>query len=428
MRRQIGTTVAAALALWAVALVPDLADATVSGTPAATPQLAESGTDGSVEVVRQITQCGATMYAVGTFGAVQNAGSDTAIPRRNAFAFSATAPYQVTGWNPAVDGTVDTVACAPDGSILLGGSFSTAGGAANRNAARVDAAGGAALGFGFHPGGTVWHMEVVQGHLIAGGSFPGFLTSVSPTSGSPDGYATPQIAGSYSYPGVSATSTRVHNMAPSPDGTALVISGDFTSVGGQHHEQLARLNLTPAGAAVSAWEPTELETHCDASEPFYARDAAWSPDGSQIYTATTGYKPDGSSAAGQRTGPCDALIAYPATETRFDGHTWINYTGCDSYYSVAADGSTVFAAGHQRWVDNTYGCDAAGPGAIEQQGLAEFNPADGSHQPGPDRGRGQGADDMLRTSAGLWIASDNLGNTGTCAGEGGHMGICFLPG
>ena len=424
----MGLALASALALGGPALAPGTADAAVSSAPAATPQIADSGTDGSTEVVRQLVQCGNTMYAVGSFSSVEDAGSTTPIARSNAFAFSATAPYRVTGWNPAVDGVVDTAACAPDGSVLLGGSFSSAGGAAARNLARVDATTGRSLGFGFQPDGEVSHMEVLAGHLLVGGSFSGYLASVSPTSGVSDGYGLPAVSGSYQYPGVSQNSTRVYNMAPSPDGTAVLISGVFTSVGGRHHEQLARLDLTSGAATVSAWEPAELEQHCDASEPFYARDAAWSPDGRTIYTGTTGYKPDGGSPVGPRSGPCDALIAYPAAEAAFGGHDWINYTGCDSYYSVAADTSTVFAAGHQRWVDNGNGCDAAGPGAIAQQGLAEFDPADGSHQPGPDRGRGEGADDMLRTSAGLWIGSDNLDGTDTCAGQHGHAGICFLPG
>ena len=423
MRRRLG--LALALALGALALTPGTADAAVSSTPAATPRIADSSTDGTTETVRQLVPCGNTMYAVGSFSSVADAGSSVAVPRSNAFAFSATAPYRVTGWNPAVDGEVDTAACAPDGSVLLGGSFSSAGGAAAQNLTRVDAATGRSLGFGFQPDGEVDHVEIVQGHLLVGGRFSGYLASVSPTTGASDGYGVPAIAGSYQYAGVSANSTRVYTMAPSPDGTAVLLSGVFTSVGGQHHEQLARLDLTPGAATVSAWEPTELEQHCDVSEPYYARDAAWSPDGSTIYTATTGYKPDGGSTAGARTGPCDALIAYPATEAAFDGHTWINYTGCDSYYSVAADDATVYAGGHQRWVSNPDGCDSAGPGAIAQAGLAELNPADGSHQPGPDRGRGVGADDLLRTAAGLWIASDD--EVDTCAGQGGHAGICFLP-
>ena len=43
------------------------------------------------------------------------------------------------------------------------------------------------------------------------------------------------------------------------------------------------------------------------------------------------------------------------------------------------------------------------------------------------RARGLGADDMLSTRAGLWIASDNLDGSDTCGGVPGHAGICFLP-
>jgi len=43
------------------------------------------------------------------------------------------------------------------------------------------------------------------------------------------------------------------------------------------------------------------------------------------------------------------------------------------------------------------------------------------------RGRGEGADDMEITSAGLWIASDNAQSTDSCGGVHGHSGICFLP-
>ena len=44
------------------------------------------------------------------------------------------------------------------------------------------------------------------------------------------------------------------------------------------------------------------------------------------------------------------------------------------------------------------------------------------------RARGLGADDMMITSAGLWIASDdNLDGSDTCGGVSGHAGICLLP-
>lgn len=426
MMRRVGMVLAAGLLAGAVSMAPGVASAAVSSVPAAAPTLATSGTDGTIEQVRQIVQCGSTMYAVGRFSAIHDS-SGANFPRANAVAFSATSPYRVTAWNPNVNGQVDTAACAPDGNILLGGTFNRAGGAANLNMARVNPTTGAALPWSYHPGKRVVHVEVVQGHALVGGYFPGFLDSVNPLTGADDGYGTPTISGNYVFPGSKPNGTRVWNMTVSPDRTAVLVSGVFTSVGGQHHEQLFRLNLTSGAATVSAWTPTELFTDCATVEPFYAQDAAWAPDMSRIYVGTTGFKPYNLSTGVPRSGPCDAAIAYPVTQTAFSGHLWINYTGCDSLYSVAADADTVFVAGHQRWIDNPNGCDRQGPGARAQTGLAELNPLTGRSVAGPNRGRGLGADDLLRTPAGLWIASDNQANTSMCAGRSGHAGICFLP-
>jgi len=74
--------------------------------------------------------------------------------------------------------------------------------------------------------------------------------------------------------------------------------------------------------------------------------------------------------------------------------------------------------------------------AIASPGMGGYTPGlTGGHLlTGPaghglySRGRGRGADDMLVTGAGLWIASDNLDGTDRCGGGvGGHAGICFLP-
>ena len=44
--------------------------------------------------------------------------------------------------------------------------------------------------------------------------------------------------------------------------------------------------------------------------------AAWSPDDSTVYIATTGYHPNGLRPGPPRTGLCDAAAAFPATQTR----------------------------------------------------------------------------------------------------------------
>ena len=89
----------------------------------------------------------------------------------------------------------------------------------------------------------------------------------------------------------------------------------------------------------------ELNTNCNYNEAFYLQAASWSPDDSTVYVATTGYKPNAPRPEAPACGAVDAAIAYPATQTSVT-HTWINYTGCDSLYSTAADASTAYFGGH----------------------------------------------------------------------------------
>ncbi len=412
------------------------AHAAVSGTAASgTPQLATTST---TQQVRQLVQCGGTMFAVGQFTQITHAGVDYS--RNRAFSFSATSPFAVTSWDPNVNGRVDTIAfngtdCA---SAYLGGTFTSVNGTTVKNLAKVSTSSGAVdTAFKNSAMGRVAHMEVVAGHLLVGGYFAGYLKSVSPTSGSPDGYGMPAISGTYSFPGVVSNPTRVWNMTVSPDRTAVLMMGDFTSVGGKRRQQIFRLNMTAGAATVSDWysdgNPLNAKykdgfnEECATVEPFWLQDAAWAPDMSMIYVATTGYKPYDASRAVPRSELCDAAAAFPATQSDVDP-VWINYTGCDSLYTTAADSTAVYIGGHQRWASNPVGCDAKGIGGVDQPGMGSLSPATGAVLPNsPKRGRGLGADDMLVTSAGLWIASDNQGGTSMCAGQFGHAGICFLP-
>jgi hypothetical protein len=161
--------------------------------------------------------------------------------------------------------------------------------------------------------------------------------------------------------------------------------------------------------------------------------AAFSPDGSTVYVADTGFHLDAwDRGTYPLTGLCDAVAAFPATQTGGLHHEWVDYAGCDSLYSVAADASAVYVGGHERWADNSHGCDFAGPGAIPAPGLGGFthkgallkNPSGTAGR--YSRARGLGADDMLLTRAGLWIASDTFASSRRC-GTARHAGICFLP-
>jgi len=442
------TAAAAALSLTGLA-VPSAASplpaGPVSATPAAgTPQLATTGT---TEQVRQLVQCGGTMYAVGSFTSIKR--YSTTYPRNNIFSFSATSPFQVTSWNPDVNGVVDTIAfnggnCS---DAYIGGKFTLVDGTSVNNIAEIDTSTGAVVpGFKHSASGEVQTLLGVSGHILAGGSYTSisgssadpYMTSLNPVTGADDGFVRLNISGNYQFPGVSSNPTKVYNQELSHSGTLDLVMGDFTSVGGLPRQQIFMLDLSGSAAKVTGWTSPEWDGsqgnlpggypyQCATIEPFYIRAAAWSPDDSTIYIGTTGYHPwNVGIGSTPRSGLCDAAAAFPATQASVL-HEWVNYTGCDSLYSAAADASTAYFGGHERWSENPDGCDFAGPGAIPAPGMEGLSPATGTLTFNPTRSRGLGADDMELTSAGLWIASDNFDGSYYCGGVDGLAGICFLP-
>jgi hypothetical protein len=418
----------------------------VTAVPANTPQL---NTTGAVEQVRQLVQCGGTMYAVGTFTSVKHNSTVTAV--NNAFSFSATAPYNLTTWAPNVNGVINSIAfngtnCA---DAYLGGKFTAVNGTKVANLAEVTTTGTGTLvtAFGHSANGQVETLLGAGGHILAGGyyttingSSTAYMTSLNPTTGKDDGFINLGISGNYSFAPNNAT--RVYNQELSNGGTLDLVMGDFTTAGGLPRQQIFMLNLATSPASVTAWtspewdgsagelsksNPTGYPYECATDEPFYIQAAAWSPDDSTIYIATTGYHPNGfPTGATARTGLCDAAAAFPATQASVL-HEWVNYTGCDSLFAAAADSSTAYFAGHERWASNPNDCDAQGPTAIPAAGFEGLSPTTGALTFNPTRARGLGADDMLDTTAGLWIASDNQNGAVQCAGKSGHAGICFLP-
>ncbi|MGO9079367.1 MAG: hypothetical protein ACLQDY_10040 [Streptosporangiaceae bacterium] len=416
-------------------------------------------TTSQTEQIKQIVQCGSTMYAVGTFSTIRR--GSTTYTRDNVFSFSATSPYTVTSWAPDVVGTygttsnpsdtVNTIAFANGNcaDAYIGGHFSSVNGTTVGNIAEISTStGNVVTGFESKASGAVQTIVAAGDHLLAGGNFTGingdttdpYMASLSPVTGKSDGFLHLNIHGNYSYPGVSSNATHVYNQQLSHSGTLDLVEGDFTSVGGLQREQMFMLNVSGATAAVTGWTSPEFDGssssypyECATVEPFYIQAAAWSPDDSTIYIGTTGYHPNGY-PVGQtpRTGLCDAAAAFPATQTSVLSK-WINYTGCDSLYSAAADSGAAYFAGHERFSMNPDDCDALGTNAYNAPGMEGLDPANGNLYVNSgntagyySRDRGLGADDMLLTSAGLWIASDNFDAAQYCGGVS-TAGICFLP-
>lgn len=412
----------------------EAATGTVSTVPASyTPWLLSSPAN---QRVWELQQCGGTMFAVGQFTAIGQGGKT--YTRSNAFSFSATTGA-VTSWFPNVTGSgnfVHSVALSPDCSTAyLGGSFSTVNGTAAANIVAVDASTGAVrTGFAHNATNEVDTLQYTHGQVLAGGLFGTIngvartrFASLDPTSGAVTNYANLAISGAYPN-----TGTKIYNSQLSHSGNKMLVEGVFTSVAGLARQQIFMLDLGSAAATVDAWTSAEFSQPCSPSLSFYVRGANWSPDDASVYIATTGYKPasgPGSSTSDPRAGLCDAAAAFPAT-SRSVSHKWINYTGCDSYYAVAADANNVYVSGHERWANNPLGCDFAGPGAVSRPGIASLNPSTGQATSwNPTRSLGYGTVQLLLTSAGLWVASDDFSNglAQKCGGFTNHGSICFFP-
>jgi hypothetical protein len=409
----------------------------VSATPASgTPHL--PATSSPTQQVRQLVQCGGTMYAVGSFSSIKK-GSST-FSRTDLVSFSASSPYTVTSWAPVVVGSTNTneSGAAAINSIAfnggncanayIGGNFTKVNGTTVKNIAEISTTtGNVVTGFAHSASGAVDTLAAVRGHLLVGGTFSSIngasvprMVSLSPATGLNDGFLNLSISGS-----------QVYNQQLSHGGTLDLVEGVFSRAGGVNRRQMFMVNVGGSRASVTGWTSPDFNIAC--SESFWARSAAWSPDDSTVYVATTGYHTVGGSNQGARSGPCDAALAYPATQASV-GHKWVNYTGCDSLYSAAADTHAAYFGGHERYSMNANGCDALGAGGYNAPGLEGLDPANGGlyiNSAGSagyySRARGLGAEDILATSAGLWIASDNLDGSDTCGGQSGHAGICFLP-
>jgi hypothetical protein len=87
----------------------------------------------------------------------------------------------------------------------------------------------------------------------------------------------------------------------------------------------------------------------------------------------------------------------------------------------------VYIGGHERWVNDRAGCNKMLGRAKNAQGMAGLTPRHGKLTYNPTRSRGLGADDMLLTHRGLWVASDNFDDAVQCAHDFDHAGLCYLP-
>lgn len=377
-------------------------DAVVSANPANFTPNVESDAVVGKPAVHALEQLGATMFAGGKFHSVANSARTTTSVRHNLMGFNATTG-ELTSFAPELDGTVWAIE-ASGSSLYVGGDFKTVNGVTRKKLVKLDAVSGE-VDQTFKPtikSGNVTELRLVDGRLIVAGKLPGKLLALDPVTGADTGYLDLGITGRVAD---NSGPTKVYKFAVNPAGTRLVALGNFTEVAGERRWQAFMLDLGPTGATLNPWYYQPLENLCAArSLPAYLRDVDFSPDGSYFVFVSTGFVPR---TGGVGRDLCDATARFETSVPQPERPTWINYTGGDTLHSVAVTGAAVYVQGHQRWLDNPYGRDSAGPGAVSRPGIGAIHPTLGTALPwNPTKTRAVGGKDLLVTSAGLWVGSD----------------------
>ncbi len=387
----------------------------VSATPAGwTPQVL----DGEVDAIAAV---GTDIVIGGTFTQVQNAGGGTTYPRTNIAAFDAATGLVDPAFAPTLDGSV-TALDSFGGNVVVGGSFATVDGFTQRGITELTLAGARVTTFLADLNATnkvVNSLVVRGGRLFIGGKFEkvnnvsrGSLAVLNPATGALDAFNLP-VAGTLA----SGSPPSVSALDVSPDGSTLVVGGNFTTVGGQPRTQLAIIDAT--AGKLTTWQTTRLTASC--SEPginTYVRELSIVPDGSYFVMVNGGGPAQGTL--------CDSASRWELGRAgSAQQPTWVDATGGDTLTSVATTGTAVYVGGHQRWVNNYFGNNTNGPSSVDRSMIAALDPVTGlplSWDPGVGR-TGTGLYDLLATPAGLWVGGDT---TDKPFGAG-HQRLAFFP-
>ena len=336
----------------------------VSAIPAAgTPNVI----DGEVLTFAQV---GSTMIAGGTFTQVQASTGGTTYSRPHILAFDATSGAISQTFAPNLNGEVDALLTGPvPGTVYVGGQFTTDNGVAVPNLLLLNISDGSQVA-GFNPGAIakgVTTVRLLGSQLLVGGNFTsvggtarGGLASMSPTTGALTSFLTATVTGHHNYGHVSAAelaainfpgvtvakgSTGVARIAVNPQGTRMVVIGNFDHAGGLARDQIAVFNVNSSGASVDPnWNTTRFSDACFwFTFDSWIRDVDFSPDGSYFAVAAAGGHdfliPEADTT-------CDTITRW---ETNASGQnlqpTWLASSGSDSFFSVAITGPAVYGAG-----------------------------------------------------------------------------------
>ncbi|GAA1769161.1 PKD domain containing protein [Luedemannella helvata] len=352
--------------------------------------------------VRAVARLGSVIVVGGDFGWVQDARTGRARRQPYLFAFHARTGALLP-FRPRLDGPVLALAAGPAGTVLAGGSFRHVDRAPRRGLARLRLANGRAVPEfrATIDSGDVRALIEHRGEVYVGGTFTAIggwrrtgLARVLATTGAVDEDLRLDLSAR------ELTRVKVEDLALSPAGDRLVAVGAITRVAGQVRAQLAMINTGVRPAKLAPWFTNVYARACREGFDTYLRGVDFAPDGSYFVVVSTG-------RLGGAERMCDTAARFETSGAGEHRPTWVNHTGGDSLYTVSVTGAAVYVGGHQRWMNNTHGYEAPGPGAVFRPGISALHPRTGRALPwNPTRSRGVGVRAMLATPDGLILGSD----------------------
>jgi hypothetical protein len=398
-----------------------------------------------------LKQVGDWIYAGGIISSVTDRISGvTSAGYHNIFRFSASTHRVDTSWKPQFyrsaqandttaynDSAITGIAADSGGTLYVAGSFTQyapapgTAGVSRRGIAAINAGDRALKPFNtkvcIGGGGCVVNdVEFVKGTLWLGGRFSFLagtpvtaLALVDPVTGALKGTQLP-VSGIIT----STVSTKVAQIAVNPQQTQAVMIGNFSTVGGTTHDEVAVLDITGAGGAtINSWnDPKNLgasnSAHCSAADT-WARGVDWDPTGTYFDIAASGG--GGFDAFGAVGALCDAFSRFKSDGNPNTPHPLIvNVTGFDSLFTVVDTGHVVYTGGHNKNLDHAVYINGTkvhspeqkhyGIGAIDVQlGDPGYGHAILSFNNSTATGRGAGWAASLSTGAGIYIGGDAQG-------------------
>ncbi|MFI6506202.1 hypothetical protein ACIBCT_01230 [Streptosporangium sp. NPDC050855] len=368
-------------------------------------------------IVNALALVDGTVVVGGAFGAVREAGGSRVLRRRNLFAYDLATGRVLPGFAPQPDHPVRALAPGVHGTVYAGGRFTSAGGRWTRGLALLRLSDGSAVArFGARVrGGTVTALVRSGRALYAGGDFTAVgdvprtaLARLDAVTGAADPAFTVEPAAPR------GGRVRVHALALSR--TRLAVAGDFGTLGALPRSQLGLVDVTASPAAVAPWRTDAYRGRCRSDFPGYLRGLDFAPGGGHLAVVTTG-GPMGPDRM------CDTAASFRTDATGRVEPAWVNHTGGDSLYAVAATGAAVYVGGHQRWLNNPRGRDSAGPGAVARPGIGAIHPRTGRALTwNPTRDPGIGVKAFLAHRDGLLVGSDT-----TRLGHEYHARVGMFP-